>query len=47
MLLVSTTSRLLDEAREQYETFGGDRYLVKPFNLDELLGLIDGLIGKA
>ena len=47
VLLVSTTSRLLDEARDQYDVFGGDRYLVKPFDLDELLGLIDELIGKA
>jgi two-component system alkaline phosphatase synthesis response regulator PhoP len=47
VLLVSTTERLLDEARAQHEVFGGDRYLVKPFNLDELLGIVNELIGAA
>ena len=47
VLLVSTTQGLLEEAREQYDVFGGDRYLVKPFDLDELLRLIDELIGQA
>ena len=47
VLLVSTTQGLLDEAREQHAMYGGDRYLVKPFDLDELLSLIDELIGKA
>jgi DNA-binding response OmpR family regulator len=47
VLLVSTTERLLDEARAHHEVFGGDRYLVKPFNLDELLSLVGELIGAA
>lgn len=47
VLLVSTTQGLLDEAREQQAMYGGDRYLVKPFDLDELLRLISELIGKA
>lgn len=47
VVLVSTTPRLLEEAKERHELFGGDRYLAKPFNLDDLLGLITELIGKA
>ncbi len=47
VLLISTTPRLLDEAREQHEAFGGDRYLVKPFELDDLLRLVEDLIGAA
>lgn len=47
VILVSTTPRLLDEAREQHEIFGGDHYLVKPFDLEDLLRLIGELIGTA
>jgi len=47
ILLVSTRSDLLEEAREHHEEFGGDRYLVKPFDLDDLLDNIADLIGKA
>jgi putative two-component system response regulator len=47
ILLVSTTPRLLDEAREQHNAFGSDRYLVKPFDLDDLLSIIEDTIGKA
>ena len=47
VLLVSTTPRLLDEAREQRAMFGGDRYLQKPFDLEDLMALVDELIGKA
>lgn len=47
ILLVSTTRRLLDEAREQHEAFGGDSYLIKPFDLEDLLDLIEQAVGKA
>lgn len=47
ILLVSTRSDLLEEAREHHEEFGGDRYLIKPFDLDDLLDNIADLIGKA
>jgi CheY-like chemotaxis protein len=47
ILLMSTSQNLLDEALEQHDAFGGDRYLTKPFNLDELLGVIRELIGPA
>jgi CheY-like chemotaxis protein len=47
VLLVSTTPRLLDEARSRHEEFGGDRHLSKPFDLDDLLSEISALIGAA
>jgi len=47
VLLVSTTSELLEKAKSQHDEFGGDRYLRKPFNLDDLLIEIQGLIGSA
>jgi DNA-binding response OmpR family regulator len=47
VLLVSTRPDLLEEARERHEEFGGDQYLVKPFDLDDLLDLIGEMIGHA
>jgi len=47
VLLVSTRRQLLEEARERHEEFGGDRYLVKPFDLDDLLQEVEDLIGAA
>jgi DNA-binding response OmpR family regulator len=47
ILLMSTFPHLLDEARAQHEAFGGDRYLVKPFDLDDLLSSIEETVGRA
>jgi CheY-like chemotaxis protein len=47
VLLVSTTARLLDDAKEKYKNFGETRYLIKPFDLDDLLALIHDMIGVA
>jgi len=47
VLLVSTRPQLLAEARDRHEEFGGDRYLSKPVDLDDLLGNIESMIGKA
>ena len=47
VILVSTTPALLQEARDKHREFGGDEYLLKPFDLDDLLQLIDNLIGRA
>jgi two-component system alkaline phosphatase synthesis response regulator PhoP len=47
VLLVSTRPELLEEALEHHEHFGGDQYLLKPFDLDDLLSLIEEMIGKA
>lgn len=47
ILLVSTRPDLIHDARNHHEEFGGDRYLLKPFDLDDLLDNIEQLIGKA
>jgi DNA-binding response OmpR family regulator len=47
VLLVSTTPNLLKKAQEHHDEFGGDQYLVKPFDLDDLLNLIGEMIGQA
>jgi DNA-binding response OmpR family regulator len=47
ILLVSTRPELLAIIQDRHEEFGGDRYLLKPFDLDDLLDNIDQLIGKA
>lgn len=47
VILVSTTPSLLDRAREEHAALGGDRYLIKPFDLDDLLAMVQDLIGKA
>lgn len=47
VLVVSTSSRLLEEAQEQAVRFGTHRYLVKPFDLDDLLAAIAEMIGVA
>jgi CheY-like chemotaxis protein len=47
ILLLSTTPDLLERARQKHKEFGGDRYLVKPFDLDDLIEAIRDLIGDA
>ena len=47
IILVSTTERLLQEARDHHAAFGGDRYLVKPFELEDLVTMIGDLVGQA
>jgi adenylate cyclase len=47
VLLVSTSTRLLDEARENHLEFGGNSYLTKPFDLEDLLAIIEDTVGKA
>jgi DNA-binding response OmpR family regulator len=47
VLLVSTRPDLLADVQDRHEEFGGDRYLLKPFDLDDLLDNIYQLIGKA
>jgi DNA-binding response OmpR family regulator len=47
ILLLSTTPDLLERARTEHEQFGGDRYLLKPFDLDDLLQNIHEMIGEA
>jgi twitching motility two-component system response regulator PilH len=47
VLVLSTSPRLLETAREQAERFGNHRYLAKPFDLDALLASIREMIGEA
>ncbi len=47
LLLISTTPDLLADAQERHNEFGGDRHLLKPFDLDDLLAAIRELIGEA
>ena len=47
VLVLSTSPRLLERAREQAERYGNHRYLDKPFDLDALLDTIREMIGKA
>jgi DNA-binding response OmpR family regulator len=47
VLVLSTSPRLLAQAREQAERYGNHRYLDKPFDLDALLSHIREMIGPA
>ena len=48
VILVSTSKRNLERAQEEHVLLGGgDGYLLKPFDLDELLRMIRDLIGDA
>jgi DNA-binding response OmpR family regulator len=47
VILVSTSKQYLDRAAAERALWGGDRCLLKPFNLEELLGTIRELIGEA
>lgn len=47
LILISTSPAYLDQARDQHVLVGGDRYLTKPFNLEDLLTAAEELIGKA
>jgi DNA-binding response OmpR family regulator len=47
VILVSTSKRYLERAQEEHALWGGDRYLLKPFDLEELLRMIEELIGEA
>lgn len=47
VLVVSTDPRQLEQAQEQAARFGSHHYLVKPFDLDDLLAAMGDMIGKA
>lgn len=47
VLLMSTSPKLLARARLAHDEFGGDRYLSKPFDLDDMLEIVVSLIGVA
>jgi CheY-like chemotaxis protein len=47
VILVSTSHQLLERAEAEHARWGDDRFLLKPFNLDDLLLMIQDLIGLA
>jgi DNA-binding response OmpR family regulator len=47
VLIVSTDPRLLKRAQEQAARYGKNRYLIKPFGLDDILAQIREMIGSA
>jgi CheY-like chemotaxis protein len=47
VIVVSTSPQLLERAQEQAARYGSHRSLAKPFDLEELLGLIREAIGAA
>ena len=47
VLVVSTDPRLLNQAQEQAARYGQNRYLVKPFGLEDMLEQIRAMIGEA
>ena len=47
VILVSTSTRLLEQAEAEQVIWGGDRYFLKPFSFDALLEAIRELIGPA
>jgi CheY-like chemotaxis protein len=47
VILASTSKQLLEKAETERVIWGGDRYLLKPFSLDELLQAIQELVGAA
>ncbi len=47
VIVVSTSPQILDDVQAQPDRFGGQRFLGKLIDLDDLLRAIDSLIGKA
>lgn len=47
VLVVSTDPRLLQRARDEADRFGSNRYLDKPFDVDDMLAAIRAMIGPA
>lgn len=47
VIVLSTSSYLLDEAQADPGRFGGQHFLAMPFDLDDLLSMVSGLIGPA
>lgn len=47
VIVLSTSPRLLAVVERDPERFGGQRFLRKPFDLEDLLEAVDALIGSA
>jgi CheY-like chemotaxis protein len=47
IIVTSTNQNLLDRARAEQKGFESHRYIVMPFDIDDMLKAIDSLIGTA
>ncbi|HEV2127935.1 MAG TPA: response regulator [Thermomicrobiales bacterium] len=47
VIVFSTNPKILEDVQKEPERFGGQRFLRKPIDLDEILDAIHELIGKA
>ncbi len=47
VLVLSTAQASLDTVQADYARYGGDAFLAKPFNLDDLLHAVEALINPA
>lgn len=47
VIIFSTEKEYLEEAQAAHLRFGGQRFISKPFDIDDLLAAVDELIGKA
>lgn len=47
VIVVSTVPEYLDRVQEEGDRYGGQRFLSKPFDIDDLLAAVDELIGPA
>lgn len=47
VIVVSTAPELLERARSEQARYGGQRFIGKPFDIDDVLGAVEELIGAA
>ena len=47
VVVVSTDKRYLDEVQADPARYGGQRFIGKPFDIDDMLGAVEELIGTA
>ncbi|HLI50424.1 MAG TPA: response regulator [Thermomicrobiaceae bacterium] len=47
VIVFSTDAKLLRRAEQQADRFGGQRFIIKPFDVDELLAAVNELVGTA
>jgi DNA-binding NtrC family response regulator len=47
VIIVSTDPKLLGAAQADFARYGGQRFIGKPFDIDDLVSAVEDLIGKA
>jgi DNA-binding response OmpR family regulator len=47
VMVVSTSPKLLARAKDQQDRFGGDKFVAKPFDIDDVLDGVRSLVGDA